>query len=335
MVNVTWELLGDEIANKVWDQYLLQFDGFTPYQFYAWGEHRRHFGWVPYRWVAYNDNREIVAMVQTIFKSYKLGVWRGWSSGGPIGDISNWGKSLHEAALTSTGASHLYLRFFSNRKGTKDDQVSLESQGWKRACCKLYSGFSMTLSIDKTPEEMRRGLSRNWRHNLKRAEKSGLTIRQWVSPNIDDILALYNSMERHKGIVEQFSRQEIQSIFHNLGDKIVLYRCDDKDGQLVAIRGCIILGRFAWDWFASSNVVGRTLYASYALFWEIFLHCQKSGVKEYELNGVDPTKNLGVYNFKKGTGAELLEYLGEWEWATNRLLRFGANVGVRLRRKCQ
>ena len=40
--------------------------------------------------------------------------------------------------------------------------------------------------------------------------------------------------------------------------------------------------------------------------------CKNAGVEHYELMGVDFENNEGVYHFKKGTGARLIEYLGEW-----------------------
>jgi len=84
----SWQLLSDERAREIWDQNLIRFNDFTLYQTYAWGEHRRFFGWVPFRWVAYGDAGEIVAMVQALYRPYKLGIGILWSSGGPVGDIS-------------------------------------------------------------------------------------------------------------------------------------------------------------------------------------------------------------------------------------------------------
>jgi hypothetical protein len=326
---VKWEILGDEISKESWDKELSRFEGFTLYQCYAWGEHNRSLGWVPFRWVARENGREIVAMVQALYKPYKLGIGMLWSSGGPVGDVSVWGEGLRQVALESTGAKGLYYRFFSNRECTQEDEESLESLGWRRCAWKLRSGLSMKLYLDREPEELRRGFSRNWRHNLNRSEKAKLRISQWINPDIDEIVAVYQSMETYKGLKEQFSRQELESIFQNLAEQIVLYRCDNEIGQLVALRGCGILNQCGWDLFASTSVAGRGLYASYALLWEILQHCQREGVKEYDMMGIDPIKNLGVANFKKGTGANLIEYLGEWEWATNRILEWGANLAVR------
>jgi hypothetical protein len=230
---VKWEILGDEIAKESWDRELSRFEGFTLYQCYAWGEHSRSFGWVPFRWVARENGREIVAMVQALYKPYKLGIGMLWSSGGPVGDVSVWGEGLRQVALESTGAKGLYYRFFSNRECTQEDKEALESLGWRRCAWKLRSGLSMKLYLDREPEELRRGFSRNWRHNLNRSEKAKLRISQWINPDIDEIVAVYQSMETYKDLKEQFSRQELESIFQNLAEQIVLYRCDNEIG------GCI------------------------------------------------------------------------------------------------
>ena len=58
---------------------------------------------------------------------------------------------------------------------------------------------------------------------------------------------------------------------------------------------------------------------------ELLKHCKSQGIEEIDLGGIDPQKNPGVYNFKKGTGATPIEYLGEWEWATKNVLRWATN----------
>ena len=49
-------------------------------------------------------------------------------------------------------------------------------------------------------------------------------------------------------------------------------------------------------------------------------HCSDLGISTYDLGGVDPVNNRGVYDFKHGTGAVLTEYVGEWERANLLLL---------------
>ena len=43
---------------------------------------------------------------------------------------------------------------------------------------------------------------------------------------------------------------------------------------------------------------------------------------QYIACGIDPEKNSGVYNFKKGLGGVEIDYLGEYEWSNNELLKY-------------
>ena len=70
------------------------------------------------------------------------------------------------------------------------------------------------------------------------------------------------------------------------------------------------------DLLAAAGGEARKLYASHATLWELLDHCSRLGLHNYDLSGVDPTANKGVFDFKHGTGARLVTCLGEWEWAS-------------------
>ena len=42
-------------------------------------------------------------------------------------------------------------------------------------------------------------------------------------------------------------------------------------------------------------------------------HCKDNGVKFYNLGGIDDKRNLGVAKFKKNSGGDLYNYVGEWD----------------------
>jgi lipid II:glycine glycyltransferase (peptidoglycan interpeptide bridge formation enzyme) len=55
-------------------------------------------------------------------------------------------------------------------------------------------------------------------------------------------------------------------------------------------------------------------------------HLAQNGATTYDLGGIDPIKNKGVYNFKRGTNAADVEYLGEWDLCKPALLRTTINL---------
>lgn len=319
---VRWEPVALEAARESWDRDLLTFDDYTLDQSFAWGEFKRRCGWLVHRLVARDAAGRIRAMAQGLVRRYALGFGLAWFPGGPIGEIGTWGDDLRRAMMSAAGVSALYCRVFPHRPATVIDQATLATCGWTPSGARLRSGLSMTLRLDRPLEEIRRGLSGNWRHNLKRAEARDGRIRTWTDPDPAALLAVFRSMETHKGIRPQFTARELEALFAELRAGLLLYRCDGADGEAVALRGCAIVGEGAWDLLAATSEVGRRSYASYALAWRILEECRSRGVREYDLRGIDPEANPGPYNFKKGTGATPVTYLGEWEWATYRPLRW-------------
>jgi lipid II:glycine glycyltransferase (peptidoglycan interpeptide bridge formation enzyme) len=136
---------------------------------------------------------------------------------------------------------------------------------------------------------------------------------------------IYEAMQSYKDLDEQFSYQELSGLLQHFKDQLFLYRCETPEGQVIALRGCAVSGGSAWDLFAAAAPEARKVYASYGLVWELLKACQSAGVKNYDFMGVDPVHNPGVYNFKKGTGAEEVRVVGEWEWSRPALLGNVAN----------
>jgi len=118
-----------------------------------------------------------------------------------------------------------------------------------------------------------------------------------------------------------------------LKQQIVLYRCDDENGDLLSLLGCLVFGNRACALFWATNERGRELHASYAVFWALVQHCKRIGIVSYDLAGIDPVVNPGVYRFKRASGATPVEFLGEWDWASSSWLRWLGNWAIAKRNR--
>jgi lipid II:glycine glycyltransferase (peptidoglycan interpeptide bridge formation enzyme) len=323
-----WELLTDEEARRLWDQTLIRFADCSPFQSYAWGEYRRALGWEPYRWQALNEQGDVIALMQGSLRRYPFGVGLLWSEGGPVGDLSACDESLHRVMKDTTGLRGIYSRFRCDRGRHIEDALRLSAQGWSLPWSPLTSNYSMTLDLTLEEDRLMAACDQNWRRNLRRSKESNLTVREWLDADVDEVLSVYVSMQDLKGLEEQLSREEVKQLLRNLDRQIVLYRCDDEQGELVSLLGCLVIGDRACALFWATNERGRKLHASYAIFWALLQHCRQIGVKSYDLAGIDPVRNHGVYRFKKATGAAPIEYLGEWDWANRPWLRWFGNWAI-------
>lgn len=328
---IRWEALSESDALGIWDDSLMGFHDYTLFQTVAWGEHKRDMGWLPCRWVAFNEDNEIMTMVQGLLRKFSYGLGFIWIPGGPVGDISAIGNGFFDFIKCTTGLKRIFCRFYINKRKNYSDMSMLESCGMSRARYRINSGVSMMLHIEGDENKLMEGYSKNWRHNFRRSLKHDLTIRQWTRPSIDEMFSIYSEMESLKNIGQQYSREELAGILEHFGNKIILYRCDTTDGELLGFRGCAIIGTKGIDLFAAVSAKGRKMYASYALFAALINHCVNRKVKHYDMGGIDPLKNAGVYNFKKGTGALPVEYIGEWDWASTGWLGWLVNFAILLK----
>lgn len=330
----TWQLLRPEVALKTWDEALLRLDDYSPFQTYAWGEYRRAMGWEPCHWAACNERGEIVAMMLGLLRRYPLRFGMIWSEGGPVGDISVCDESLHEAIKQTTGLGRIYCRFRCDRERNIEDVLRLTTQGWCRSWFTITSDYSLSLDLNRDEKTVLGACERNWRRNLRIASERNLVVRRWINPDVDEMLSAYASMQSVKGLEAQHTREELMQLLKHLKDQLVLYRCDDEDGQLVSLLGWLILGNRAWAFFSATTEQGRKLNSSYASYWALVQHCLRTNVQSCDLAGIDPVRNHGVYRFKRAIGGAVpLEYLGEWDWASTAWLRWFGNWAISRRQR--
>ncbi|HWN09650.1 MAG TPA: peptidoglycan bridge formation glycyltransferase FemA/FemB family protein [Pyrinomonadaceae bacterium] len=329
----TWQLLSDQAAQTSWNRWLLQLDDYSPFQTYEWGEYQRALGWKPCRWAAFDDNGEIVAMMQGLMRRYPLNFGLIWSEGGPVGDLAVCDKTLHEAIKRTTGLKRIYCRFRCDRQRLVENSLLLSTLGWHRSWFGLTTSYSMRLNLAREESEVLAGCDRNWQRNLRRAGKLNLNIRQWTDPSVDEIVSVYSSMQSLKGLDEQYSRAEIENLLEHLKDLLVIYRAENEQGELVSLRGWLVVGDRATELLSATSTQGRELSASYALAWALVQHCIRLQIKSCDLGGIEPVVNPGVYKFKSGTGAAPIEYLGEWDWASSACLQWFGNWAISRRER--
>jgi hypothetical protein len=332
-MSLIWRMLNDQEASASWDAALLRLADYTPFQSYAWGQYRKSLGWEPCYWAAFDKSEKIVAMMLGSLRRYPLGFGLIYCEGGPIGDLSVCDESLQEAMKRTTGLNRLYCRFRCDRERSANDALKLSAKGWVRSWFNITCCFSMTLDLTQDETRTLAACEHTWRRNLRRAHEANLSFRQWLDPNVDEVLAVYSSMQSVKGLEEQHSREEVEQLLTHFNRNLVLYRCDDENGELLSVLGWVVFGDRAWAWFCATSEEGRKVQASFGILWAVIQHCQRLGVESVDLAGIDPVVNHGVYRFKKGIGGVPLEYLGEWDWATSPWLRWLGNWGISRRQQ--
>jgi len=304
---------GDEDS---WSEMLKNFPNKGYLNDISWEKHLSNMGWVCLRW-EFSRSGSPMAYCQSFFKSYPFGVGVLWIPDGIVGHY-RYISSLQQDLFNSLDLRYCYIRFRESKVFNPDDYIKLLIGGWVRPKAPLNTGMTMSLDISQPIEVIKAGLTKNWRKTLKKSSNMPFDIVTVCDPIA--IAGLYLEMKSSKSLRsrEIYSDVVIKSIMDSYHDNILVLGARDPEGALVAIRGAILAKEQATDIFAATSHAGRALMASHKLLMALIDRCQKQGCKLYDLNGIDPSNNMGVYNFKKGTGASSVVALGEFEWSNNK-----------------
>ncbi|MBC7427573.1 MAG: peptidoglycan bridge formation glycyltransferase FemA/FemB family protein, partial [Bacteriovorax sp.] len=291
---VTWTVFnGNETE---WNEKLISLPFFSIYQSFQWGEIKKEDGWNVIRLIRLGHS---TCTAQILYKRLPLKGAFFWCPGGILGENLDLDFNLLKKEL---GLLFFYFRCSFHQPDLKLEKIF--SLGWKKPSYNLNSNQSMSIKIDVPEDEILKGMSSNWRHNVKRFDKKEIEVSRWLNPEPEALYEYYKKFESFKGISRQHTLDSIKGVVDKFKDNLVILRSLDSEGNLLALRGYVYLGDRALDWYAISTEGGRACYASHGILWRIFQDAKVRGVAVYDLSGVDPENNPGVYNFKKGTGAE-------------------------------
>lgn len=324
---MTWTRLSQADAEPTWDSQLLRFDDQNLYQSSRWGRYKGVRGWTPHYFRA-EINGDVVGMLQALVRSYAFRTAVAWCPGGPVGAREACTRDAMKQIALLLGARSLYCRSTFARARTAEDTNYLQSHGWTRPSRTLSANMTAVWDLTQTEEQLLAGLNRNWRYSLRQAQKSGLVVERLAPPPVEELAELCGSMNAFKGVPAAARASEVAALFDALGDQALVYGCRDASGRLMAFHSCAIRGQRAWELVAATSLQGRASGASFAVLWSLVLQCRSMNVTHYDLAGLDSERAPGVANFKLWTGAQEVEWLGEWHWSTSSILRHAVDFAV-------
>jgi lipid II:glycine glycyltransferase (peptidoglycan interpeptide bridge formation enzyme) len=309
-----WQVEVDRATPAEWSRMLELFEDASLYQTWSYGA---------VRWSRKNlshlvlkRNGEVVGMAQLrIVRPTRFNFGMAYLRWGPL--CHRRGRELDaEAALCVAralreeyvGKRRLLLQILPNAFVGSPRAALLQS---------AFSGFAQepptsanvyrTFVLDLKPSigELRRNLDAKWRNKLTQSEKKGLRVV--VGNGTDEyrtFCRMYNEMRQRKAFettvdVEEFGRlQEELPEPHRM--RIVICEQDS-----IPVAGIVVsaMGDSAIYLLGATSDNGLNAKGAYLLQWTMIQWLKENGIKWYDLGGIDPEGNPGVYSFKRGFSA--------------------------------
>jgi Acetyltransferase (GNAT) domain len=167
-----------------------------------------------------------------------------------------------------------------------------------------------TFVLDLAPpiEELRRNLDKKWRNQLTRSEKNGLKV---LAGNRADeyrrFCRMYEQMQQRKGFESTVDIEEFGRLQEDLpgAHRMRILICE-QDGRPVAGLVASAMGDSAIYLLGATSDDGLNAKGAYLLQWTLIQWLKENGFRWYDLGGVNPDINPGVYSFKRGlSGADV------------------------------
>lgn len=296
-------------------------------QLFEWGDVKADTGWRPFRAVV-EDNGAILAAALVLIRSLPvLGRSIMYIPRGPAVD---WERKdvLHVLwqGLSDLGRRERAVFLKVDPEVPKaDEQVPavLKTEEFVpfetgKSFESIQPRFAMPLSIAADATELLQSFHHKTRYNIRLAGRRGVTVREGRKNELPEFYKLLQeTAERDRFLIRGFEYYEAlwQNMIEPGHARLFVAHYNE---EMIAATIVFRCGKKAWYIYGASGNRHRNVMPNYLLQWEMILWAKQHGCEVYDFGGVsgevDPGHPLyGLYRFKKGFGAKLVEYHGEFD----------------------
>lgn len=314
-----WQIEVDRATSTEWSKMLDLFNDANIYQTAAYGE--VHWGEKNLSRLVLKRNGEVVAMAQfRIIRPTPLKFGMAYLRWGPLWERRSMPLDPEVPKLMARAIEDqyvckrkLFLRLLPNAFAGSSRAAIMQTAFRKFTTEPLDSRNTYrTFILDLAPklEQLRKALNPKWRNKLAGAEKNGLRVVVGTGRNeYGKFCSIYNQMRLRKMFrttvdVEEFGR--IQDLLEE-SQRMHILTCEDKGVPVTGLVASAI-GDSAIYLLGATGNDGLHLKGAYLLQWSLIRWLKEKGVRWYDLGGIDPDGNPGVYQFKRGlSGADVCQ----------------------------
>lgn len=321
-----FRVVGEAEAAANWDARLAAFDGAGIRQSHAWGLHKTG-GWKQVRFALIEDG-EPSAMALVLERRAPLGAATlAWANAGPVfRDPAALESFLKGLAAHYAKIPRSVVRVAPRVAGTPAIESALTRAGFSPARAPLDSGRTVLVDLRPGVEELRAGLDRKWRNQLKKSEASSPVFEFGSSrPLLARFLALHAATRGRKGLKDGVDLSALERAARDFGSALTFMVGSASGADGCALSWWTFAGR-ATLWLAAASDDGLTRCLPNAAYWAAMRRLKDEGVETFDLSGIDEKNNPGVTHFKLGTGGAVLAAPGEWDWSASPLPKAAFNA---------
>ena len=315
MLNSGWQVEVDRVTPAEWSQMLDLFDDANIYQTWSYGGIRWGEGNLSH--LVLKRAGEVLGIAQVrIIRPTRFKFGMAYLRWGPLYErrgrphdsevVAALARSLEDEYV---GKRKLFLRILPNAfAGTPRAKAVHDAFGHFTPEPLIADNTYRTFVVDlsRSIEDIRKSLDPKWRNKLSGAEKNELKVLAGHGGHgcgdlYRTFCLIYNQMRKRKTFETTVDVEEFGRIQQDLPEshRMQVLVCEDK-GVPVAGLVASAMGDSAIYLLGATSDDGLKSKGAYLLQWTMIKWLKEHGVRWYDLGGIDPEGNPGVYSFKKG-----------------------------------
>ena len=292
---------------QTWDRLVGQLGG-QPFQSWAWGELKQHFGWRPYRLSAADGS----CAAQVLIRPYR-GLAVAYVPRGPVLPATGTLDATLLEAIVSVARTQraAFLRFEPDvldddpRAPELDDR--LRSAGFRTSERSVQPRSSIRVDLTPSPEEIYRAFSTGRKGRIRTAARDGVTVRAGITD--EDLDLLHQTLvatTRRKGDFGIHTAAYYRTLVEAFGD--------DARVLLAELKGEVVSAQLVLAWAAngiylvgSSTAAGLRYHAAHLLQWHAIQWAREHGARSWDLWGVADARGRLELIEKRGAAVPRIE----------------------------
>jgi lipid II:glycine glycyltransferase (peptidoglycan interpeptide bridge formation enzyme) len=291
--------------------------------------------------VAIFEKDQIIGLADVRIKSIPLsGTGIAYINGGP----SVRSKQEGDPDILRSCISELITEYVKRRNLVLRLRPWLGSEPWLTQQKRIFDDLGIIIQVDGKPYRtivldlsnpldcLRKQLDQKWRNCLNNSEKRGMRVRTGFDDLcFSEFIGLFNPMISRKDFRVELNPEFYRELQKNLvaGERFLVTLVYEDD-QAIAGHVSSILGDTCVYLLGASNDIGLKNKASYLVQWSVIQMAKERGCRFYDLGGIDPDKNPGVYHFKKGMGGVDVTAPGPYELFPNNISKNIVKIGEKV-----
>jgi lipid II:glycine glycyltransferase (peptidoglycan interpeptide bridge formation enzyme) len=277
-----------------------------------WAEFKSHFGWEYLK--QYTDF--------SILKKSKFGISILYIPRGPLCTPKELPLVLEKIKEIAKKEKAFFVRV--SPPLLEPAPAVLNQHGFFYSKKQLQTKATVLVNLNRTEEELLASFHEKTRYNIRLAGKKGVTVTTVTSE--DQLKQLY-------GVLEQMAARQSYNLQAYEYYKYIWQNLSSISSIYIALHDNKVIGgvvvfyspQTAYYMYGGFDYEYRNLMGNYLVHWEIMRQAKAKGITHYDLQGIPLIKDenhpmYGFYRFKKGFNGQEIEFVGEYDYAPNRLL---------------